>query len=76
MDKIWENEEILITMRELVEKASKREAVCNCNYDIASDEWLNYIQEKYQKSLSDYELEMLNEKYTEERSKYPQRLNR
>lgn len=76
MDKIWENEEILNVMRELIEKASKREAVCNCNYDIASEDWFNYIEEKCQKSLSDYELEMLNEKYTEERSKYPQRLNR
>jgi len=76
MDKIWENEEILNTMRGLIEKASKREAVCECNYDIASEEWSDYIQEKRQKPLSDYEQEMLYKKFTEERSKYPPRLRR
>jgi hypothetical protein len=28
MDEMWKNEEILNTMREFIEKASKREAVC------------------------------------------------
>jgi hypothetical protein len=31
MDEMWKNEEILNTMREFIEKASKREAVCECN---------------------------------------------
>jgi hypothetical protein len=76
MDEMWENEEILNTMREFIEKASKREAVCECNYDIASEDWFNYIEEKYQKTLTDYELEMLNDKFTEERNRYPKRIER
>ncbi|GEM_PF-5791882 len=76
MSEIWENEEILNTMRELVEKASKREAVCECNYDIASEDWFNYIEDKYQKTLNEYEQEMLNEKFTEERNRYPKRISR
>ena len=76
MDEMWENEEILNTMREFIEKASKREAVCDCNYDIASEDWFNYIEEKYQKTLTDYELEMLNDKFTEARNMYPKRIER
>ena len=51
-----------------------REAVCDCNYDIASEDWFNYIEAKCQKTLTDYEQEMLNEKFTEERNRYPKRL--
>ncbi len=76
MNELWENEEVLNTMKEFIEKASKREAVCECNYDIASEEWFNYIEKEHRVSLNDYELEMLNEKYVEERNKYPQRLRR
>ena len=70
MDKIWENEEILNTMRELISKVSEKEAVCECDYDEVSEDWFNYIEEKYQKSLTDYELEMLNDKFTEEMNRY------
>jgi hypothetical protein len=76
MDEMWKNEEILNTMREFIEKASKREAVCECNYDIASEDWFNYIEGKFNKTLSDYELEMLNDKFTEERNRYPKRVSR
>jgi hypothetical protein len=38
MNEIWENEVILNTMRKLISKVSKREAVCECNYDMASEE--------------------------------------
>jgi len=76
MDEMWENEEILNKMREIIEKASKREAVCECNYDIASEDWFNYIEEKYQKTLTDFELEMLNDKFTEARKMYPKRIER
>jgi hypothetical protein len=76
MDKVWENDEILNTMREFIEKASKREAVCECNYDIASEDWFSYIEDKYNKTLSDYEQEMLNDKFTEERNRYPKRIER
>ncbi len=76
MDEMWKNEEILNTMREFIEKASKREAVCECNYYIASEEWFNYIEDKYQKTLTDHELEMLNDQFTEERNKYPKRIER
>lgn len=76
MDKVWESEEILNVMRELIEKASKKEAVCNCNYDIASEDWFDYIEEKYQRTLTDYELEMLNDKFTEEQKRYPSRISR
>ena len=76
MDEMWKNEEILNTMREFIEKASKREAVCECNYDIASEGWFNYIEDKYQKTLSDYEQEMLNDMFTEERNRYPKRIER
>ncbi len=76
MNELWENEEVLKMMREFIEKASKREAVCECNFDMASEEWFNYIEKEHRVSLNDYELEMLNEKYGEERNKYPQRLRR
>ncbi len=76
MDEMWKNEEILNTMREFIEKASKREAVCECNYDIASEDWFSYIEDKYNKTLSDYEQEMLNDKFTEERNRYPKRIER
>jgi hypothetical protein len=76
MKEMWKNEEILNSMRELIEKASKREAICECNYDIASEDWFNYIEAKCQKTLTDYELEMLNEKFNEERNRYPQRISR
>jgi hypothetical protein len=76
LEEIWENKEILNTMREFIEKASKREAVCECNYDIASEEWFNYIEKEHRLSLNDYELEMLNEKFIKERSNYPKRVSR
>ncbi len=76
MNEIWENEEILRTMREFIEKASKREAVCECNYDIASEDWFGYIEDRHNKTLTDYELEMLNDKFTEERNRYPKRIER
>ena len=76
MDKLWEDEEVLRIMREIILKASTKEAVCECNYDIASEEWFNYIEDKYRKTLSDHELEMLVDKFNEERGKYPQRLKR
>ncbi len=76
MNEIWENGEVLKMMKEFIEKASKREAVCNCNYDIAGEDWFECIEDKYKKTLTDHELEMLGEKFTEERNKYPQRLNR
>jgi hypothetical protein len=76
MDEIWKNEEILSTMREFIEKASKREAVCECNYDIASEDWFSYIEDKYNKTLTDHEQEMLNDKFTEERNRYPKRIER
>ena len=63
-------------MKELISKVSKKEEVCECDYDTVSEDWFNYIEEKYQKTLTDYEMEMLNDKFNEERSKYPQRLNR
>ncbi len=74
MDKIWENEEILNKMREFIEKVSKKEAVCECDFDKVSEDWFNYIEEKYQRTLTDHELEMLNEKFTEEQNKYPKRI--
>ncbi len=70
MDEIWENEVILNTMRKLISKVSKREAVCECDYDMASEDWFNYIEEKFQRTLTDHELEMLNEKFTEEQNRY------
>jgi hypothetical protein len=76
MDKLWENEEILRIMKEMISEASTKEAVCDCNYDIASEEWFNYIEDKYRKTLTDYELEMLVVKYNEERNKYPKRISR
>lgn len=76
MDKVWKNEEILNMMRELIEKASRKEAVCNCNYDIASENWFDYIEEKYQRALTDYELEMLNDKFTEEQKRYLSKISR
>ncbi len=76
MDEMWKNEEILNTMREFIEKASKREAVCECNYDLASEDWFGYIEDRYNKTLTDYELEMLNDKFTEERNRYPKRIER
>ncbi len=76
MTEIWENEDILNIMREFIEKASKRAAVCECNYDMASEDWFNLIEDKYQKELTDYELEMLNEKFIEERNRYPERISR
>ncbi len=76
MDEMWKNEEILNIMREFIEKASKREAVCECNYDMASEDWFNYIGNKYKKTLTDHELEMLNDQFTEERNKYPKRIER
>ncbi len=76
MDEIWENEEILNTMMEFIEKASIREAVCECDYDMVSEDWFNYIEEKYQKTLTDHELEMLNDKFTEEQNRYPSRIER
>jgi len=72
---IWENEEVLNKMKELTAEASKKEAVCECNYNMASEDWFNYIEDKYQKTLTDYELDMLNEKYTEERNRYPKRMS-
>ncbi len=66
MNNIWENKDVLNKMREYVAKASKKEAVCECNYDIASEEWFEYIEKEYRVNLTDYELEMLNEKFTEE----------
>jgi hypothetical protein len=74
MNEIWENEEVLKMMREFIEKASIREAVCECNYDMASEDWFEYIDDKYKKTLTDHELEMLNDKFTEERNKYPRRI--
>ena len=70
MDKVWENEEILNTMRELISKVSEKESVCEFDYDEVSEDWFNYIEERYQKSLTDYELEMLNDKFTEEMNRY------
>jgi hypothetical protein len=74
MDEIWENEVILNTMRKLISKVSKRGAVCECDYDMASEDWFEYIDDKYKKTLTDHELEMLNDKFTEERNKYPRRI--
>ncbi len=76
MDKVWENEEILNTMRELISKVSKKEAACECDYDKVSEDWFNYIEEKFQRTLTDHELEMLNEKFTEEQNRYPSRIER
>jgi len=76
MDKLWEDEEILRIMREIISEASAKEAVCECNYDIASEEWFNYIEDKYRKTLTDHELEMLVDKFNEERNKYPKRISR
>jgi hypothetical protein len=76
MSEIWENKEVLNIMREFIEMASKRDAVCECNYGMASEDWFDYIEDKYKKTLTDYELEMLNEKYAEERSNYPKRIER
>jgi hypothetical protein len=53
-----------------------REAICECNYDIASEDWFNYIEDKYNKTLTDYEHKMLNDKFTEERNRYPKRIER
>jgi len=66
LEKLWENEEVLNKMKELVAEASKREAVCECDYNMASEDWFEYIEKEYRVNLTDYELEMLNEKFTEE----------
>ncbi len=76
MEEMWKNEEILNTMREFIEKASKKEAVCECNYDIASEDWFSCIEDRYDKTLTDYEHKMLNDKFTEERNRYPKRIER
>jgi len=76
MDKLLNDNEVLEMLRVNVSKASTREAVCECNYNLACEDWLSYIEDKYQKTLTDHELEMLVAKFNEERSKYPQRLNK
>ncbi len=76
MDKIWENKDVLNKMREYVAKASKKEAVCECDYDTACDEWFEYIEKEYRVNLTDYELEMLNEKFTEEMYTYTKKIKR
>ncbi len=43
---------------------------------MASEEWFNFIEDKLSKTLTDYELEMLNDKFDEERNRYPSRIER
>ncbi len=75
MDMIWEKEDNLNKMRELIEKVSKKEAACECDYDKVSEDWFNYIEEKFHRTLTDHELEMLNEKFTEEMDRHQKRIS-
>ncbi len=76
LEKLWENKDILKKMKELTAEASKREAVCECNYDIASESWLDYIGQEYNVELTDHQLEELIERFKQERNKYPKRITR
>ncbi len=76
MDKLLNDNEVLKMLRDHVSKASTRKAVCECNFNMACEDWLSYVEEKYQKTLTDHELEMLIAKFNEERSKYPQRFKK